>query len=332
VNDKPTNTKRSFNIRNLYLDPNNYRFLDNGSHVQISGNKILDPRIQQRTRGFIEGYKLDSIKDLLASFKANGFLDVDVIQVKDLGNNKYLVLEGNRRVTALKNLQEDYDKGLDIGNLDPSIFKSLPFQIHDNEDNEKHLIVMGLKHISGNKKWSTINQAQLIHDFLEPFRLQGREQYINKENSLCNSLGISKIKLRTMQRVFHFIIAYKNSDYGDQFESSKYGMFEEIIKKPIIKEWLSWNDDNYLAENRINLGRLFSWISKTEVLDSENDDHENEYEELEPIITKSLEIRDLALFIDNENALEVMEKEKSLAQGLMASGTVDRQNYQQALK
>ncbi|WP_412096240.1 ParB N-terminal domain-containing protein [Citrobacter freundii] len=42
------------------------------------------------------------MKDLIASFKANGYLDVDVIQVKDLGDNNYLVLEGNRRVTALK--------------------------------------------------------------------------------------------------------------------------------------------------------------------------------------------------------------------------------------
>ena len=28
---------------------------------------------------------------------------------------------------------------------------------------------MGLKHISGNKQWSAINQAQLMYDFLAPF-------------------------------------------------------------------------------------------------------------------------------------------------------------------
>ncbi|EAP9450498.1 hypothetical protein ET345_25275, partial [Salmonella enterica] len=86
---------------------------------------MLDPTIQRRTRFFIEGNRQENIKDLIASFKANGYLDVDVIQVKDLGDNNYLVLEGNRRVTALKALQEAHEKGFDIGKLDPSIFRSV---------------------------------------------------------------------------------------------------------------------------------------------------------------------------------------------------------------
>ncbi|EXJ42558.1 AAA ATPase domain protein, partial [Vibrio parahaemolyticus VPTS-2010_2] len=36
---------------------------------------------------------------------------------------------------------------------------------------------------------------------------------------------------------------------------------------------------------------------------------------------------DLSLFIDNEAALNVMEEERSLAQGLMASGSVEKQNF-----
>ena len=82
---------------------------------------------------------------LCLPLKTNGFLEVDVIQVKDLGDNNYKVLEGNRRVAALKCLQEDYENGLSIGKLEPSIFKSVPFEIHDFDDNERHLILMGLK-------------------------------------------------------------------------------------------------------------------------------------------------------------------------------------------
>lgn len=103
--------KRSYNLKNLFLDPNNYRFVDNENYKKIDEKDLLDINIQKRTRNFIEGNKRENIKDLIASFKANGFLDVDVIQVRDLGNNQYLVLEGNRRVTALKALQEDYEKG-----------------------------------------------------------------------------------------------------------------------------------------------------------------------------------------------------------------------------
>ncbi|HFG1946318.1 TPA: ParB N-terminal domain-containing protein, partial [Vibrio cholerae] len=189
------NNRTSKNLKNLYLDPNNYRFVDNERHTQVSEENFLDPQVQKRTRTFIEGNKQENIKDLIASFKANGFLDIDMIQVKDLGSNTFLVLEGNRRVTALKSLQEDYEKGLDIGKLDPNIFRSVPFEIHPFDENEKHLIVMGLKHISGNKKWSTFNQSKLLYDYLSPY-IGTKDVFFEKENELCESLGITKTKLR----------------------------------------------------------------------------------------------------------------------------------------
>ncbi len=318
--------RRSYNLKNLYLDPNNYRFVDNDDYIQIEDNQMLDEQIQKGTRFFIEGTKRENIKDLIASFKSNGFLDVDVIQVRDLGNNNYLVLEGNRRVTTLKALQEDYEKGISIGHLNPEIFKKIPFEIHDNESKEKHLIIMGLKHISGNKKWSAINQAQLIYDFLNPY--WETEQYYNKESLLCDSLGITKVTLRSSQRAYHLILSYKKSDFGDQFESNYYSLFVEIIKKPNIKHWLEWNDTWYRAENDNNLQRLFSWLSRTEEL---IDEDEEEYEVIEPIITKVLEIRDLAIFIKNDNALNEMEDTKSISRGLLSSGEIDKQNYEKSL-
>ncbi|MCF5886308.1 MULTISPECIES: AAA family ATPase [Aeromonas] len=338
-NEIVKNNRTSKNLKNLYLDPNNYRFVDNERHTPVLEANFLDPQVQKRTRSFIEGSKQENIKDLMASFKANGFLDIDMIQVKDLGNNNFLVLEGNRRVTALKSLQEDYEKGLDIGNLDPSVFRSVPFEIHPFDENEKHLIVMGLKHISGNKKWSTFNQSKLLYDYLSPYMNGARDTYFEKENELCDSLGITKTRLRSMIRIYNLILAYKSSDYGDQFTPEKYGIFEEIIKKPVIKTWLEWDDYYYRASNEINQERLFSWISRTENYlrndsnedDVEEHDIEEGYEELEPIITKSLEIRDLALFINNSSAVETMERERSLARGLASSGSVDKQNYQSAL-
>ncbi len=318
--------KKFTSLKNLLLDPNNYRFVDLKKHEPVPENKVADAVIQKRSRTFIEGKNQANIRDLLASFKANGYLDVDVIQVKEMKDGKFLVLEGNRRITALLCLQEDFDNGVPIGNLDPQIFKRVPIKMHAYEENEKHLILMGLKHISGNKKWSTYNQAKLIYDYLKPYKNVSREIYQEKESYLCDSLAISKTKLRTMQRVLHLIMEYLDSDFEDQFDSDNYGVFEEIIKKPSIKTWLDWNDDEYKSCNIANRDRLFSWISRTEEL-LIDEDGEEDYQEFEPIITKSLEIRDLSLFIDNEAALNVMEEERSLAQGLMASGSVEKQNF-----
>ncbi len=323
--------KRSYNLKNLFLDPNNYRFVDNENYRKINEDDLLDLNIQKRTRNFIEGNRRENIKDLIASFKANGFLDVDVIQVKDLGNNQYLVLEGNRRVTALKALQEDYEKGLDIGNLNPAIFKSVPFEIHSNEENKKHLIIMGLKHISGNKKWSALNQSKLIYDYLIEY--WNSDLYFQKEEELCDSLGVSKQKIRTSQRAYFLILEYLKSDFGDQFTSDSYSIFVEIIKRPTIKYWLEWNDYNYEAANKTNQDRLFSWISKVEDIDNDSllEEEKEEHKELEPIISKSIEIRDLSIFINNELAINEMEKYRSVSRGLLASGEIDKQNYEKTL-
>ena len=243
----------------------------------------------------------------------------------------FLVIEGNRRIAALKALQNDYDNDLPIGSLDPQIFKSIPFKIYANENNEKHLIVMGLKHISGNKKWAAINQSQLIYDYLKPY--WAKDVYSRKETELYESLGISLMKLRQTQRAYHLILAYKKSDYGDQFESDMFSLFVETIKRPNIKDWLKWNDQYYKSENLINQERLFSWISKTTNLDDSHGDDElgEELEEREPIISKAHEIRDLAQFIGNEIAILVMEEKGSVARGLVASGVQGKQEYERSI-
>ncbi len=319
----------SRNIKNLYLDPNNYRFADEVMNEKIALEEVLSEKIQKRTRAFIEGEKRSNIKDLIDSFKTNGFLKVDVIQLKDLGSNNYLVIEGNRRVTALKCLQDDYKAGKDIGKLSPSIFQSIPSEIvsQENEDS-KNLIIMGLKHISGNKKWPAINQAQLIFDYLKDSWGDDVE-YANKEEELCKSLGITKMRLRSSQRAIHLINTYKKSDYSDQFRSDMYSIFEEIIKKVNIRAWIEWDDDVYLARNVYNLERLFSWISKDE---KENDDDtKEELVEREPIIKTASEIRLLDSFIKNEEALYTMERTENVAVAYQESGVDERSNIEKAL-
>ena len=37
----------------LFLDPNNYRFIDNDNYVPVIETAIMKPSIQQRTKNFI---------------------------------------------------------------------------------------------------------------------------------------------------------------------------------------------------------------------------------------------------------------------------------------
>lgn len=315
---------KNTNIKNLFLDPNNYRFIDHSDYLVVKDDKLTDAKVQARTKNFVSGRKNENIEDLLASFKKNGFLPVDQIQVKQIGDNQYLVLEGNRRITTLKVLQEMFENNEDIGNFDPGIFRRIPIVIYsnENEDNYYHQIVMGLKHINGNKKWPALNQARYLKSLLDNEMT---------EKDIIDALGISKVKLRSTQRTLALIEEYLASDYGDQFESDMYTIFEEVLKSNNLRTWLGWSDDN-ISLNNENRNRLFSWMSyEEEVIESDDDDEQQNIRKLDKIITKYTDIRELSKFINEEKAVSSMERSRSIAQAYSLSERVRESKFDNAL-
>lgn len=301
-------------LSRLMLDANNYRFIDSKDYKQVEEAEISNPKIQQRTYNLLVGKNEENIADLIISFKANGVLKLDPIQVRLLPDERnYLVVEGNRRTAALKYLEEQSKKGNDIGKLTADSFKSLDLVLISDESPVQHLITMGLHHISGKKRWNPVNQAQLIRDLKILHGLQ--------EEEICNSLSITRHNFRRSLRVLALIDKYKASDYGDQFYPNMYSLFEEIIKKVEMKKWLTWNDDTYQAENKVNEEKIFSWISTEEVIER-NEVGDEQVIVQAPIITKSHEIREIAAFINDPKAVEQMEKSRSISEGFIFSDTV----------
>jgi len=298
-------------IDRILLDPNNYRFIDKPEYKFVLDDNISDPRIQKRTQNLLQGNKNENISDLISSFKSNGFLDIEQIQVKPLGDN-YIVLEGNRRIATLKHLYEEYKTDNDVGLLELQDFKSVDLVEVIGEDPVQHLITMGLHHISGKKRWRAVNEAQLIEDLMT--------KYGKSENEICNSLGINMYNLRRSRRTLALIQDYKSSDYGDQFEANMYSIFETVISSTKMKEWIEWNDYNYEADSRINIERFYTWISELEETDTENE-KEVRFKR-EPIITQYRQVKEVAKFLDDETALSRMEESRSIAEGYTFSDTV----------
>lgn len=314
----------SRHIDRLLLDPNNYRFIDNKDYRKVPIENVGDERIQLRTRNLLLGKNKEGISDLIVSFQANGVLKLDPIQVKEIPNSTdLLVVEGNRRTAALKYLYEQYNKANPVGELTLESFQNIEVVLNTDENPIEHLITIGLHHISGKKKWSPVNQAQLIQDL--------RLKHGMTERKICNSLAISKHSLRRSLRVLALIDSYKASDYGDQFQTNKYSIFEEIIKKVEMKHWLGWDDNDYAAKNTINEENLFSWISQEDVTERDEDGNETRITK-EPIITKSHEIRDLSKFITDEKAVEQMVERRNITAGFALSDAVGVSRLQKAME
>ncbi len=310
-------------IDRLLLDPNNYRFIDRADYKPVPDDQVADDRIQLRTLNFILGKNQDNVKDLISSFTTNGFLDIDQIQVKPVGD-KYLVLEGNRRTATLKYLFDEFKKGNDVGKLTEADFKSVNLVEIINENPVQHLITMGLHHISGKKRWSAVNEAQLLSDLIEKYHLT--------EDEVCDKLGISKYALRRNTRTLSLIQQYKLSDYGDQFKTEMFSIFQSVIGSPVMKEWIGWDNDDFQAYNQVNLDRLFGWISRTEEIQEEVENERKDTKIKDPIITQYRQIAEIANFINDENALSKMEESRSIAEGYAFSQSVGEAKLRGALE
>lgn len=307
-------------INRLLLDPNNYRFIDHPFYVAVNPSKVADATIQQRTAGFLRGKNNENVDDLINSFKTNGILRQDPIQVKKINEDYYIVIEGNRRVATLKYLYDIVKNHGDIGVLTENDFKSIDLIEIEDEDKRQELIAMGLNHIGGKKKWSPLNQSRLIQDLISTYGMSTSE--------ICNSLGISKQLLNKSLRTLALIEAYQDSDFGDQFETPMYSIFEEIVKSAALRQWLDWDETEMKCRNVVNLERIFSWISKAEI-----DDDTDDFQKVElPIITKSTEIRELAKFISDPKAIATMEEARSVTKGLIDSEALGGSRIHNAIK
>lgn len=321
--------RSQLSLKSLFLDPNNYRFIDSVNYVRVTEDLAPAPEVQRRTNALILGKNGENVRDLIDSFRKNGFLPVDQIQVRRISESgRFLVVEGNRRVATLKYLQSRHesDEALDIGRLDPEIFTKVPVVYYNDADEGHHLVLMGLKHISGNKKWPAINQAELVRTLHDTHHMQVID--------ICQSIGITQQEVKSTLQTLALIDAYKQSDYGDQFQSDKYSIFREVIRNRRIRLWLQWDDMEQVALNKANQERIFSWISEESVSDDDEEtDHDliGSRQKLEPVLIKSAQIRDLAKIIDDEHALTNLETTRNLAEATLSSDILGKDKVKNAI-
>ncbi len=224
----------------------------------------------------------------------------------------------------MKFLYEEFKLGNDVGVLEERDFKSINLVQIIDEDPVQHLITMGLHHINGKKRWSAVNEAQLLDD------LSGK--YGKTEAEICKSLGISTTAYRRMNRTLALINAYKRSDYGDQFTTAAYSIFEAAIGHPPMKAWLGWDDSSKEAKNEANLERFFTWISKTEVVDQDDESENRHVTILEPIITQYRQVKEVGNFVSDEKALQRMEESRSIAEGYTFSSAIGEAKLRDAIE
>jgi hypothetical protein len=284
----------------LFLDPNNLRF----AHFEfgtkdVPVDRITEPAVQEATFIKLKNSEFQ-IRSLRDSILEVGFLPVDRIVVSEIDNKNYLVIEGNRRLAALKWVKEMADEGIaDKSVLDT--FKEINVNVikpeYDNEVNR--LKIQGIRHISEIRPWGTYQKAVLIKSMIDDENLSAHD--------VANAIGS---RTQEVNRVYRAYKLWKqmteDPDYGEFADTSKITFFYELVGRLPLRKFFGYNEESLLFENEDEYTFFYKWI----IEDANNNNIQK--------IPSSSNVRDLTKIISNGDALRAFKEENTSLEGALA--------------
>lgn len=303
-------TPKTLKLSDLLLEPNNPRFSElREDYATVSESRYADDKVQQIANSKMRN-AIFNVAELRDTIKTIGFLPMDRIVVREWdglnGVNKFVVIEGNRRVTALKWLLQLHDEGKE--NLDADFLASL-----DNIEallldktkapESAQLILPGLRHVSGVKEWGPYQKAKAV------FHL--RQTGLSPQDS-AQSLGLST---RAANQSYRCFLALENmandEEYEERVTPDMYSYFEEVFKRPVVRDWLEWDDTCEKFKNSTNLSDFYSWIARPEEGESAQK------------LPEAKSVRELAQFINDDAAMNVFRSDAGTLARALAKFEVD---------
>lgn len=301
---------KTLKLTELLLDPNNPRFSElREDYATVAESRYADEKVQQIANTKMRN-ALFNVAELRDTIKTIGFLPMDRIVVREWdnpnGDSRYVVIEGNRRVTALKWLLQLHEEGKE--NLDDEFLKSLE-QIESlildraAAPDSAQLILPGLRHVSGVKEWGPYQKAKAVYHL--------RQTGLSPQDS-AQSLGLST---RAANQSYRCFLALENmasdEEYEERVTPDMYSYFEELFKRPVVRDWLEWDDAAEKFKNTTNLSDFYSWIVKPE----DGEDSQK--------LPEAKSVRELALFINDDAAMSVFRSDSGNLTRALAKFEVD---------
>lgn len=240
-------------LNKIYLDPNNPRFTDESS-IRVPDESIESAPLQRDLMFKIQ--REFPVGSLMDSIEQNGYLPIDRIVIRKFKEDKYVVLEGNRRITAAKILIErEANKTIE---LKPDVLESLsmiPALLYSGSDSDAAWVFQGLRHISGILSWPAYNKARLL--------VQQMEEHSLSLNETGKIFGLSAIQAGQYVRGYQgYLQALEHPDYDDVVDPKLYPYLQEMFGRGnvALRRWLEWDDGEKSFINEENFEIFMSWL------------------------------------------------------------------------
>jgi hypothetical protein len=305
----------------LLLDPNNYRFFDMDQYTKVQPNRVHEGSVQQRAEDLIKLDGKEELRALKESIEANGYIPVETLVVKPYKFRKdsFLVVEGNRRVAAMRWLERDREGGSSVSEGLIRSFENLAaIVLKDGEDATLNLqhVLMGLRHVSGIKQWGGYQRAKLVVELVDDFQL-----------SLGDAAKQISMSPKEASRRYRAFKALQQMQSDEEFEAladpKMYRLFHEAVSVVKVKDWLGWHEDEYRFTDDDNLDKFYRLL-----VPYAPEDEEESGRAREPKIRTYLDVRNLRDILGNVEAQECLfDPDKSFNEALAVAKASTAPNW-----
>jgi hypothetical protein len=312
-------------LSRILLDPNNYRFRDEGERRRIASHRYGEATVQAKAS---EKLRADGLSELKQSIVSNGFVPVERIVVRkwtgpraaddgadaqvdegaEAENELFVVVEGNRRTAVLKWLQEDADAGIDVPERVQEVFDAVPVVILESIDDADYLAIMGIRHVGGIKEWGGYQSARLIYELRHDHELSAQD--------VGSRLALTAVEVNRRYRAYQAMQQMKTSEeYSEYVAADLYPLFHEALVAPKTREWLGWSDENWQADNAETREQFYALLSPFT---------DGGGKERDPKIQSYSEVREIKSLLDNPEAMEsLVDLEKPFSEAISYARSAD---------
>ncbi len=229
-------------VNKLLFDPGNPRFGGSSGLTSLSEIEKRQDRIQK----ILEEDPHYALR-LLESFKQNGFIPYEPLVVRQM-DGKYVVIEGNRRLAAVRYIVKNEN-----GSFSPGLitkFKKIPVLIFHQEEDQSHIkdmrVYLGVRHLFGFKDWPAESKATFLD-----------EQIKSSEDleRTVDELGITKNAVR------RYLIPYRMTQKAKRhlkgISDQEFWVLGEALTRSGIPEYIELEvDPDTLEVEGYNLAKL----------------------------------------------------------------------------
>jgi len=288
-------------------------FRKNPDYYEVNKIKLdkLNPRLppdeQDSSQSDLLVYmeKNFDLRPIARSMSDNGYFDEEpLIIIPDVDEDgKYIAIEGNRRLAALKFLTDPALRALsgnkkEYEELAATAVENLTqIPCIEYETREQTQAMLGFRHISGILKWSALSKARFVHDFIRS-RTREEQEY----SIIARILGDTTASIRRNYTTYRIYVQAQNLGIDVEYINKGFSIFytafgylpiQHFIDIQIAGSTIEQFENPVNETYQDNLKELILWIHGDE--------------DISPIITESRDLKYLAAAFDNSEALTYLK-------------------------